>query len=114
MYVRPERFRSNGFIVFSDFWFQGNFLWYLEDFEAGIFKKEILAKNGEKSVKNMHFWAFLGNQTIEFSDFLYMTSLIYYFEYGIGSFARKTIFGPKMAKNVWKICVLEHVLATSP
>ena len=63
-------------------------------------KKFFLAKNGEKGVKNMHFLAFLGNQTIDFSDFWYVTSLIYYFEYGIGSFARKKFLGPKVAKNV--------------
>ena len=48
----------------------------------------------------MHFLAFLGNQTIDFSDFGYVTSLIYYFEYVIGSFARKIFFGPKMTKKV--------------
>ena len=47
-------------------------------------------------VKNMFFRAFLGNQTIDFSDFWYVTSLIYYFKYGIGSFARKNFFGRKM------------------
>ena len=63
-------------------------------------KKILLAKNGEKGVKNMHFLAYLGNQTIDFSDFRYKTSLINYFKYGIGSFARKIFFGPKMAKKV--------------
>ena len=58
------------------------------------------AENGEKGVKNMRFQARLGDQTINFSDFLYVTSLIYYFKYGIGSFARKKFFGPKMAKKV--------------
>ena len=66
-----------------------------------IFEKQnFLAKNGEIGVKNMHFLAFLGNQTIDFSDFWYVTSLIYYFKYGIGSFARKKFFGLKMAKKV--------------
>jgi len=48
-----------------------------------------LAKNGEIGVKNMHFRAFLGNQSLDFSDFWYETSFINYFKYGIGSFARK-------------------------
>ena len=48
----------------------------------------------------MHFLAFLGNQTIDFSDFGYVTILIYYFEYNIDSFARINFFGPKMAKKV--------------
>ena len=48
----------------------------------------------------MRFRARLGNQTIDFSDFWYVTSLIYYFEYGIGSFARKNFLGPKMAKKM--------------
>jgi len=48
----------------------------------------------------MRFRARLGNQAIDFSDFWYVTSLIYYFKYGIGSFARKNFFGPKMAKKV--------------
>ena len=53
---------------------------YIEDYKAGFFKKQIfLASNGKKGVKNMHFLAFLGNQTIDFSDFWYVTSLIYYF-----------------------------------
>ena len=76
-------------------------------------KKIFLAKNSEKGVENMHFLAFLGNQTIDFSDFSYVTSLTYYFKYGIGSFAKKKCFGPKMAKKVWKIWVFEHVSATS-
>jgi len=48
-----------------------------------------LAENGKKGVKNMRFRARLGNQTIDFSDFWYVTSLIDYFKYGIGSLARK-------------------------
>jgi hypothetical protein len=48
----------------------------------------------------MRFRARLGNQTIDFSDFWYVTSLIYYFKYGIGSFARKIFLGQKMAKKV--------------
>ena len=46
------------------------------------------------------FVHFFVRDTIDFSDFWYLTSLIYYFEYGIGSFARKNFFGPKMAKKV--------------
>ena len=53
-------------------------------------KKFFWAENGEKGVKNMRFRARFGNQTIDFSDFWYENSLIYYFKYGIGSFARKT------------------------
>ena len=63
-------------------------------------KKFSWAENGDKGVKNMRFRACLGNQAIDFSDFWYVTSLIYYFEYGIGSFARKFFFGPNMAKKV--------------
>ena len=63
-------------------------------------KKFFWAKNGVKGVKNMLFRARVGNQTIDFSDFWYENSLIYYFKYGIGSFARKNFFGPKMAKKV--------------
>ena len=101
--VRPDGFRSNGSIVFSDFWHQGSFLWFQKTDEAGFLKKKFfLAKNGEKGVKNMHFWAFLGNYTIDFSDFWYVTSLIYYFKYGIGSFARKIFLGPKWRKRCEK------------
>ena len=39
--VRPDGFRSNHSIVFSDFWHQGSFLWF--------------QKTDEKGVKNMHF-----------------------------------------------------------
>ena len=64
-------------------------------------KKKMLAKNG---VKNMHFLAFLGNQTIDFSDFRYVTSLIYYFKYGIRQFCKKNVFwaknGEKGVKNM--------------
>ena len=56
-------------------------------------------KNGKKGVQNMCFRARLGNQSIDFSDFWYKTSLIYYFEYGIGSSVRKEKIGPKMAKK---------------
>ena len=58
----------------------------------------------------MYFWAFLGNQTIDFSDFWYVTSLIYYFEYGIGSFARKKIFGPKNGEKGVKNALLTDIL----
>ena len=51
-----------------------------KNWRSRIFEKKIfLAKNGEKGVKNMHFWAFLGNHAIDFSDFWYVASLIYYF-----------------------------------
>jgi len=48
-----------------------------------------LAKNGEIGVKNRHFLVFLGNQSLDFSDFWYETSFVYYFKFGIGSFAPK-------------------------
>ena len=38
-----------------------------------------MAENGEKGVKNIGFQARLGNQSIDFSDFWYVTSLIYFF-----------------------------------
>jgi len=47
----------------------------------------------------MRFRARLGNQTIDFSNFWYGTSLIYYFKYGIGSFARKKLFWAKNGKK---------------
>ena len=75
-----------------------------------FWKKKFLAKNGEKGVKNMHFWAFLGNHTIDFSDFWYVTSLIYYFRYGIGSFARKFFWGQKMAKKGVENALLTDIL----
>ena len=53
------------------------------------------AKNGEIGVKNKHFLAFLGNQSLDFSDFWYDTSLLYNFKYGIGSFARKKYLSSK-------------------
>ena len=68
--------------------------------QAVLQENIFLAEKCEKGVKNMRFRARLGNQSIDFSDFWYKTSLIYYFKYGIGSFARKKIFGPKMAKKV--------------
>ena len=49
----------------------------LEDHESGFLNKQKLPKNGEKGVKNMRFQARLGNQSIDFSDFWYKTSLIY-------------------------------------
>ena len=58
----------------------------------------------------MLFWARLGNQTIDFSDFLYVTSLIYYFKYGIGSFARKNYFRPKNGDKGVKNALLTDIL----
>ena len=58
----------------------------------------------------MHFRARLGNQTIDFSDFWYVTSLIYYFKYGIGSLARKNFFGPKIGKKGVKNALLTDIL----
>ena len=73
-------------------------------------EKNFWAKNGEKGVKNMLFLARLGNQTIDFSDFWYVTSLIYYFKYGIGSLARKKIFGPKIGEKGVKNALLTDIL----
>ena len=73
-------------------------------------KKFFGAKNGVKGVKNMHFWAFLGNQTIDFSDFWYVTSLIYYFKYSIDSFARKKYFRPKNGDKGVKNALLTDIL----
>ena len=50
----------------------------------------------------MRFRARFGNQTIDFSDFWYVTSLIYYFKYGIGSFARKKFWAKNGEKGVQK------------
>ena len=58
----------------------------------------------------MRFRARLGNQTIDFSDFWYVTSLIYYFKYGIGSFARKNYFGPKNCEKGVKNALLTDIL----
>ena len=82
-----------------------------KNWRSRIFKKKnFLAKNGEKGVKNMRFRARLGNQTIDFSDFWYVTSLIYYFKYGIGSFARKNFFGPKNGEKGVKNALLTDIL----
>jgi len=64
-------------------------------------------------VKNMHFFTFLGNQTIEFSDFWYVTSLIYYFKYDIGSFARKKFWAENGEKGVENMRFFGHVSAIS-
>ena len=58
----------------------------------------------------MLFWARLGNQAIDFSDFCYVTSLIYYFKYGIGSFARKNYFRPKNGDKGVKNALLTDIL----
>ena len=58
----------------------------------------------------MRFRARLGNQPIDFSDFWYVTSLIYYFEYGIGSFARKNYFRPKNGDKGVKNALLTDIL----
>ena len=57
----------------------------------------------KKGMKNMHFRAFLDNQPLDFSDFWYETSLIYFFKYDTGSFARKYICGPKTPKTPYKL-----------
>ena len=53
----------------------------------------------KKGVNNMHFRAFLDNQPLDLSDFWYETSLIYFFKYDTGSFARKKYLWAKNAKN---------------
>ena len=58
----------------------------------------------------MRFRALLGNHTIDFSDFRYVTSLIYYFKYGIGSFARKNYFRPKNGDKGVKNALLTDIL----
>ena len=68
--------------------------------EPDFRKKKFLAKNGEIGVKNIHIRAFLGNQSLDFSDFWYETSFIYYFKYGIGSFARKIFLSSEKNKKV--------------
>ena len=69
----------------------------------GFLKKIILAKNGEKGVKNMRFRACLGNLTSDFSYFWYVTSLIYYFRYGIGSLAKKIELRNKLNRCVKRL-----------
>ena len=58
----------------------------------------------------MRFRARLGNQAIDFSDFWYVTSLIYYFKYDIGSLARKKNFGPKIGEKGVKNALLTDIL----
>ena len=58
----------------------------------------------------MRFRARLGNQPIDFSDFWYVTSLIYYFKYGIGSFARKKKNWAKNGEKGVKNALLTDIL----
>ena len=58
----------------------------------------------------MRFQARLGNQSLDFADLWYVTSLIYYFKYGIGSFARKNYFGPKNCEKRCKNAFLTDIL----
>ena len=58
----------------------------------------------------MRFRAHFSNQTIDFSDFWYENSLIHYFRYGIGSFARKKFFGPKNGEKCVKNALLTDIL----
>ena len=51
----------------------------------------------------MRFQARLGNQSIDFSNFWYKNSLIHYFKYDTGSFARKNICWPKAPKAPYKL-----------
>ena len=48
--VRPDGFRSNGSIVFSDFWHQGSFLWFQKTDEAGFLKKKFFWPKMAKKV----------------------------------------------------------------
>ena len=94
-------FLGNQLLDLSDFWCETSLIYFFKYYIGSFARKNIFwAENGEKGVKNTRFQARLGNQSIDFSDFWYNTSLIYYFKYGIGSFARKTFFGPKMVKKV--------------
>ena len=61
-------------------------------------------------MKNIRFRARHGNQTIDFSDFWYVASLIYYFKYDIGSFARKNYFRPKNGDKGVKNALLTDIL----
>ena len=102
--VKNMRFRArlgNQSIYFSDFRYKTSLIYYFKYGIGSFARKQLFwAENDGKGVKNMRFRARLGNQSIDFSDFWYKTSLIFYFKYGIGSFARKHFFGPKMAKKV--------------
>ena len=60
----------------------------------------------KKGVKNMCFRAFLGNQPLDFSDFWYETSLIYYFKYGIGSYREKILSSEKI-----EMCEESHLIS---
>ena len=66
-------------------------------------KEKIGPKMAKKGVKNMHFQAFLDNQPLDLSGFWYETSLIYFFKFDTGSYARKNICGPKMPKTPYKL-----------
>jgi hypothetical protein len=48
--VRPDGFRSNHSIVFSDFWYQGSFLWFQKTDEAGFLKKKFFWPKMAKKV----------------------------------------------------------------
>ena len=49
----------------------------------------------KKRGENMHFRAFLYNQPLDLSGFWYETSLIYFFKFDTGSYARKILVGQK-------------------
>ena len=57
---------------------------------------------GQKWQKRCEKYAVNSKQSLDFSDFWYETSLIYYFEYGIDSCARKKIWGRKWQKRCEK------------
>ena len=56
----------------------------------------------------MRFQAFLCNQPLDFSDFWYGTSLIYYFEYCTGSFARQIMFSTEKIKRYEECHIIPH------
>ena len=62
----------------------------------------------------MRFRARLGNQTIDFSDFWYVTSLIYYFKYGILNMAQAVLqenfLGPKNGEKGVENALLTDIL----
>ena len=52
-------------------------------------------RNGEIGVKNRHFRAFLGNQSLEFSDFWYQGSFLLLLKTDGAGFSKKNFFGQK-------------------
>ena len=71
---------------------------------------------GRKWRKMCEKYAFLSIslQPVHISDFWYKTSLLYYFEYGIGNSARKEKIGPKMVKKGVKNMHFQAFLDNQP